>query len=134
MHTHSSFFFSSSTYPNNILLSSMSMKGRLSIELCLTQNKDIVEKVGMMSGTSFSNTSYAKPGLRPNGHQVNTKSNNCVQFQMPLHYPRYKKSDYETMPEWKLDSLLNEYGLPVTGDVTQKRKFAMGAFLWPSQQ
>ncbi|GMY19214.1 hypothetical protein FCV25MIE_14453 [Fagus crenata] len=54
------------------------------------------------------------------------------QFQMPLHYPRYK-SDYETMPEWKLDSLLNEYGLPVTGDVTQKRKFA-GSFLWPSQQ
>ena len=55
-------------------------------------------------------------------------------FQMPLHYPRYKKRDYETMPEWKLDLLLREYGLPINvGDVNQKRKFAMGAFLWPSQ-
>jgi hypothetical protein len=49
---------------------------------------------------------------------------------MPLHYPRYTKSDYETMPEWRLDCLLKEYGLPITGDVEQKRKFAMGAFLW----
>ncbi|KAK9293147.1 hypothetical protein L1049_021133 [Liquidambar formosana] len=53
------------------------------------------------------------------------------QFQMPLHYPRYTKSDYETMPEWKLDCLLSEYGLPVTGNVEQKRNYAMGAFLWP---
>ena len=52
---------------------------------------------------------------------------------MPLHYPRYKKSDYETMPEWRLDCLLKEYGLPVVGDDNQKRKFAMGAFLWPSE-
>ena len=94
--------------------------------------RDIVEK-GRMSGISFANTAIAMPGLRPNGHQMN-KSNNCHHFQMPLHYPRYRKSDYETMPEWKLDSLLNEYGLPVTGDVTQKRNFAMGAFLWPSQE
>ena len=52
-------------------------------------------------------------------------------FQMPLHYPNYSKSDYETMPEWKLDHLLSEYGLPVVGSVEQKKKFAMGAFLWP---
>ncbi|OAY83406.1 hypothetical protein ACMD2_07411 [Ananas comosus] len=51
-------------------------------------------------------------------------------FQMPLHYPRYTRADYATMPEWKLDCLLREYGLPVTGDVESKRKFAMGAFLW----
>uniref|UniRef100_A0A0A0KMG0 DUF7722 domain-containing protein n=1 Tax=Cucumis sativus TaxID=3659 RepID=A0A0A0KMG0_CUCSA len=55
------------------------------------------------------------------------------QFQMPLHYPRYRRSDYEGMPEWKLDCLLKEYGLPVVGDVAQKRKFAMGAFLWPCE-
>ncbi|RVX09977.1 hypothetical protein CK203_012981 [Vitis vinifera] len=55
----------------------------------------------------------------------------CGQFQMPLHYPRYTQADYETMPEWKIDCLLAEYGLPVTGGVEQKRKFAMGAFLWP---
>ncbi|CAI0441585.1 unnamed protein product [Linum tenue] len=55
-------------------------------------------------------------------------------FQMPLHYPRLKKNDYETMPEWRLDCLLKEYGLPVVGGVDEKRKFAMGAFLWPSEQ
>ncbi|GJN34332.1 hypothetical protein PR202_gb22982 [Eleusine coracana subsp. coracana] len=54
-------------------------------------------------------------------------------FQMPLHYPRYKKADYETMPEWRVDCLLREYGLPVSGDLESKRKFAMGAFLWPDQ-
>ncbi|CAI0441584.1 unnamed protein product [Linum tenue] len=53
---------------------------------------------------------------------------------MPLHYPRLKKNDYETMPEWRLDCLLKEYGLPVVGGVDEKRKFAMGAFLWPSEQ
>ncbi|PON96877.1 hypothetical protein TorRG33x02_072560 [Trema orientale] len=52
-------------------------------------------------------------------------------FQMPLHYPKYSQTDYETMPEWKLDRLLSEYGLPAAGSVEQKRKFAMGAFLWP---
>lgn len=53
-------------------------------------------------------------------------------FEMPLHYPRYNRSDYETMPEWRIDCLLAQYGLPVSGDVHQKRKFAMGAFLWSS--
>ncbi|KAK8555675.1 hypothetical protein V6N13_046200 [Hibiscus sabdariffa] len=55
----------------------------------------------------------------------------CGYFQMPLHYPKYTKADYEAMPEWKLDCLLTEYGLSVSGDVEQKRNFAMGAFLWP---
>lgn len=52
-------------------------------------------------------------------------------FQMPLHYPKFSQSDYERMPEWQLDRLLTEYGLPVIGNAGQKRKFAMGAFLWP---
>lgn len=51
-------------------------------------------------------------------------------FQMPLHYPRYSREDYEAMPEWQLDRLLSEYGLPVAGTLHQKRAFAMGAFLW----
>lgn len=51
-------------------------------------------------------------------------------FQMPLHYPRYTRAEYEAMPEWKIDCLLAEYGLPLSGDVDHKRKFAMGAFLW----
>lgn len=54
-------------------------------------------------------------------------------FRMPLHYPRYKKADYEAMPEWRVDCLLREYGLPADGDVDSKRRFAMGAFLWPDQ-
>lgn len=52
-------------------------------------------------------------------------------FQMPLHYPRYTKKDYENMPEWQVDRLLAEYGLPIFGDLAHKREFAMGAFLWP---
>ncbi|KAI4355194.1 hypothetical protein L6164_003988 [Bauhinia variegata] len=40
-------------------------------------------------------------------------------FQMPLHYPRYTQADYEKMPEWKLDCLLKEYGLPIIGDIHQ---------------
>ncbi|KNA12377.1 hypothetical protein SOVF_126500 [Spinacia oleracea] len=51
-------------------------------------------------------------------------------FQMPVHYPRYSKSDYEAMPEWRIDFLLKQYGLPVVGNAKQKRMFAMGAFLW----
>ncbi|KAI4296034.1 hypothetical protein L6164_036024 [Bauhinia variegata] len=54
-------------------------------------------------------------------------------FRMPLHYPRYKKSDYENMEEWKVDLLLKEYGLSFKGTLDEKRAFAMGAFLWPDQ-
>ncbi|KAI3873229.1 hypothetical protein MKW92_002732 [Papaver armeniacum] len=55
-------------------------------------------------------------------------------FQMPLHYPRYKKSDYEKMEEWKVDMLLREYGLDsFKGTLDEKREFAMGTFLWPDQ-
>ncbi|CAL9185143.1 unnamed protein product [Musa hybrid cultivar] len=51
-------------------------------------------------------------------------------FKMPLHYPRYTKAQYESMDEVQLDLLLKEYGLPSNGDVTQKRKDAIGHFLW----
>ncbi|KAL5718877.1 hypothetical protein ACHQM5_011734 [Ranunculus cassubicifolius] len=55
----------------------------------------------------------------------------CGYFEMPLHYPRYTRADYESMPEWKLDCLLAAYGMRATGEnLEQKRKFAMGAFLW----
>ncbi|KAM3396671.1 hypothetical protein P3S68_000183 [Capsicum galapagoense] len=69
----------------------------------------------------------------PKSCYTSTTCTSNSNFQMPLHYPRYQKPDYETMPEWKLDCLLRQYGLPVIGDVNHKRKFAMGAFLWPSQ-
>lgn len=54
-------------------------------------------------------------------------------FQMPLHYPRYTKFDYERMEEWKVDVLLNQYGLSFKGNLDEKRGFAIGAFLWPDQ-
>ena len=75
---------------------------------------------------SMESVASASPSLGsgPNGQQTRNH------FQMPLHYPRYTKADYEAMPEWKLDCLLKEYGLPISGDVEQKKKFAMGAFLW----
>ncbi|KAK4385392.1 hypothetical protein Sango_2663200 [Sesamum angolense] len=53
------------------------------------------------------------------------------EFQMPLHYPKYSRKEYQDMPEWALDRLLADYGLPADGDLAQKRRFAMGAFLWP---
>jgi len=56
----------------------------------------------------------------------------CV-FQLPLHYPRYSKADYESMAEWKLDNLFHQYGLPIRGDLAYKRSYAIGAFLWPDQ-
>jgi len=56
----------------------------------------------------------------------------CV-FQMPVDYPRYSKADYESMPEWKLDNLFHEYGLPIRGDVAFRRSYAMGNFVWPDQ-
>ncbi|KAL5551921.1 hypothetical protein UlMin_002097 [Ulmus minor] len=88
-----------------------------------------------MSGASYPNAALNNiRGIKPNGSEkVSKKENLICEFQMPLHYPRYKKSDYEKMPEWKLDCLLREYGLPIMGDVKEKRNFAMGAFLWPCQ-
>lgn len=77
--------------------------------------------------------SVARPSLNmgggPNGQHSRER---CGHFQMPLHYPRFTRADYESMPEWRLDCLLKEYGLPVTGNVEHKRKFAVGAFLWPN--
>ncbi|KAJ9171481.1 hypothetical protein P3X46_014844 [Hevea brasiliensis] len=76
--------------------------------------------------------SVARPtaniGGGPSGEHAKDR---CGYFQMPLHYPRYTQAEYEAMPDWKLDCLLKEYGLPITGNVEHKRKFAMGAFLWP---
>ncbi|KAF8414252.1 hypothetical protein HHK36_002252 [Tetracentron sinense] len=63
-----------------------------------------------------------------------TQGETCINkystgFQMPLHYPRYKKANYETMEEWKVDMVLREYGLSFKGTLDEKREFAIGAFL-----
>ncbi|KAH7546918.1 uncharacterized protein LOC107407377 [Ziziphus jujuba] len=54
-------------------------------------------------------------------------------FQLPLHYPRYTKLDYEKKGEWKLDMLLKTYGLSFVGSLEKKRAYAIGTFLWPDQ-
>ncbi|KAK1273513.1 hypothetical protein QJS04_geneDACA018317 [Acorus gramineus] len=43
------------------------------------------------------------------------EKNDCVNgvFRMPLHYPRYKKKDYEVMEEWKTD--LTRVGICLRG-------------------
>ncbi|KAL9678003.1 hypothetical protein QQ045_015841 [Rhodiola kirilowii] len=54
-------------------------------------------------------------------------------FQMSLHYPRFKKEDYEKMDEVSLKLLLGEYGLKFEGSLDQLREYAIGTFLWPDQ-
>ncbi|CAN7114656.1 unnamed protein product [Brassica rapa subsp. narinosa] len=53
-------------------------------------------------------------------------------FQMPVHYPSFTKEEYEAMSEEEVDRLLNLYGLQPTnlGDLSSKKQFAIGAFLW----
>ncbi|KAF8084913.1 hypothetical protein N665_0693s0006 [Sinapis alba] len=52
-------------------------------------------------------------------------------FQMPVHYPSFTKEEYEVMSEEEVDRLLKLYGLPTNlGDLSCKKQFAMGAFLW----
>ncbi|KAL6876464.1 hypothetical protein ACP4OV_013036 [Aristida adscensionis] len=102
--------------------------------------------VGDMTMAKAATGGHKAPGMGPkNGGVVavgdelqaqkscSVSSGGCG-FRMPLHYPRYRKADYEQMPEWRVDCLLREYGLPaVDGDLDTKRRFAMGAFLWPGQ-
>lgn len=91
--------------------------------------------------TAFTHSLVHTPDQKQESQTVQkvnlqAKENDVSTFQMPLHYPRYKKADYEKMEEWKVDMLLNQYGLDhhVKGTlVDTKRKFAMGAFLWPDQ-
>ncbi|GAB2230427.1 hypothetical protein Droror1_Dr00014692 [Drosera rotundifolia] len=60
------------------------------------------------------------------------RESSSAMFQMPVNYPRYKRSDYEMMEEGTVDRLLEEYGLGhfVDRGLDEKRQFAMGAFLW----
>ncbi|KAJ8759203.1 hypothetical protein K2173_004641 [Erythroxylum novogranatense] len=85
-------------------------------------------------------TSNHVMGKNPTEHAMNGgfkdpgEERNPSGFQMPLHYPRYTKDDYQKMEEWKVDMLLREYGIvSFKGNLEEKRKFAMGAFLWPDQ-
>lgn len=68
------------------------------------------------------------------GNELEGTRMDASNFQMPLHYPRYSKTDYQKMEEWRVDLLLQQYGLKSEAkNVDEKRAFAMGAFLWPDQ-
>ncbi|XP_050213742.1 uncharacterized protein LOC126665085 [Mercurialis annua] len=69
----------------------------------------------------------------PNEPHVKVEKCPSGLFQMPLHYPRYSKTDYEKMEEWRVDMLLKQYGLNFKGTLEEKRAFAIGTFLWPHQ-
>ncbi|CAM8924258.1 unnamed protein product [Rhodiola kirilowii] len=64
------------------------------------------------------------------GYRINTKISG---FQMPLHYPRFNKEDYEKMNEIRLKLLLGEYGLKFEGSLDQLREYAIRTFMWPDQ-
>ncbi|XP_057539461.1 uncharacterized protein LOC130817646 [Amaranthus tricolor] len=92
--------------------------------------------------TWFTNIHIALPHLiTHNANHLNTQKpkvendKRMEDFRVPLHYPRYRKEDYAQMEEWMLDNLLRQYGLDVhvKGSLDEKRKYAMGAFLWPDQ-
>ncbi|KAJ3673615.1 hypothetical protein LUZ60_005607 [Juncus effusus] len=83
---------------------------------------------------------YVKSGLKKLKEKENqtnsaktTRLKNYKEFQRPLHYPRYKKEEYDKMEEQRLNQLLKDYGLPFDGSIEEKRAYAIGAFLFPSK-
>lgn len=81
------------------------------------------------------NSVFTHTLVYPTEEKQQSKYRNKNGFQMPLHYPRFAKADYADMEEWKVEMLLREYGLDhhIKGSLDEKRRFAMGAFLWPDQ-
>lgn len=79
---------------------------------------------------------HQNPSPNPNPNSNIKNHNNASkgycssEFKLPVHYPRYSKSDYESMEEWRLDVLLQQYGLSFHGSVEEKRVYAKGTFLW----
>ncbi|KDP39290.1 hypothetical protein JCGZ_01047 [Jatropha curcas] len=94
---------------------------------------EVFSGYGMVSNSVAVQRSEVIACPKNNNGEVTRKEEYPNGFQVPLHYPRYKKADYEKMEEWRLDMLLKEYGLSFKGTLHQKRAFAMGAFLWPDQ-
>lgn len=92
----------------------------------------IANTITLGNSKSLSSIEFNKNQTSQSMNSVSNEKN-FEFFQMPLHYPKYTKDDYEKMEEWKIDALLKEYGLDFQGTVDEKRRFAVGAFLWPDQ-
>ncbi|KAI3838653.1 hypothetical protein MKW92_037324 [Papaver armeniacum] len=54
----------------------------------------------------YKNSSSTENHDKKKFNKISAKCGASSGFQMPLHYPRYKKSDYEKMEERKVDMLL----------------------------
>ncbi|CAH8260104.1 unnamed protein product [Arabidopsis lyrata] len=90
-------------------------------------NKDSVENLDVVGKKPF-NSSSDNERDQFSGLFASCSSSS---FQMPLQYPNYTKEQYEIMSEEELDQLLKLYGLPVDiGDLSYKKEFVVGAFLW----
>ncbi|KAG7580881.1 hypothetical protein ISN44_As08g006340 [Arabidopsis suecica] len=90
-------------------------------------NKDCVENLDVVGKKPFNSSSDNERD------QFSSLFASCSSssFQMPLQYPNYTKEQYEIMSEEELDQLLKLYGLPVDiGDLSYKKEFVVGAFLW----
>lgn len=83
------------------------------------KNSDVVEKKPL------------DPPSNDDRDQLTKEVDSWSSFQMPVHYPNLTREEYEIMSEEELDRLLKLYGLPTNiGDLSYKKQFAMGAFLW----
>uniref|UniRef100_A0A2C9V2U7 DUF7722 domain-containing protein n=1 Tax=Manihot esculenta TaxID=3983 RepID=A0A2C9V2U7_MANES len=89
-----------------------------------------------MAATVESAEANKKPAVEVEHTNNNDKKKTmvieCNTFKMPLHYPSYSKEEYQDMAEWRLDLLLQQYGLPINGrSLAYKREMAICCFLWP---
>ena len=109
----------------------MALKGLLSFSF--TQVLGPTQNVGMREGSEKRMIEESKEKASSIVSICKDQDFPSGGFQLPLHYPRYNKADYEKMEEWRLDMLLKEYGLSVKGSLEEKRVFAIGFFLWPNQ-
>lgn len=67
-----------------------------------------------------SNTNSAKQEVKKEKLMGSKESS---EFEMSLHYSRYKGKEFHDMSECALDRLLAKYGLSIIGDLLQKRHF-----------
>ncbi|KAJ0261349.1 hypothetical protein HA466_0044870 [Hirschfeldia incana] len=90
------------------------------------------DKLQTINQSSNANSdAVVKKPLSPSSSNNKRGAASLSSFQMPVHYPSYRKEEYEAMSEEEVDRLLKLYGLPTNlGDLSCKKQFAIGAFLW----
>ncbi|XP_013623564.1 PREDICTED: uncharacterized protein LOC106329454 [Brassica oleracea var. oleracea] len=95
--------------------------------------RDKLQTTNQSSSLTKSDAVVKKPLAPSSSNDRETRgAASWSSFQMPVHYPSFTKEEYEAMSEEELDRLLKLYGLQPTnlGDLSSKKQFAIGAFLW----